>query len=347
MPGSEVHEDLIVRACGGTRVVRVGIVGCGRAARIHAKRIAALPGVAVVGCADLRPESARSLAEQVASSTGVESVASFSDHRSLLEATHPDAVAIFTPHPAHYRPAMDALQENCHLFVERPLSTSPQEALDLVKLARARGRIVGVGHQYRLRPSIIEAKRRISSGSIGTLRLVSASLVAPWLAIHSTEADAWRNQPKLGGGILADLGDHLLDAMLWTAGQPASEVAAFQHLRPSGLDLVTAATIRLADGTPAILGLSALGADHLFELDFHGELATLRVTEHGLTELGPGARAEVVELASDMETIDGNFFAALAGERPLCCPAEQALDTVRLIDAITRSATENQVVRLA
>lgn len=328
------------------RVIRVGIVGCGRAARIHAERILRLPGVEIAGFADLKPESAQRLAEWVSSVSG-EPVAAFAHHRELLDSVHPNAVAIFTPHPAHYRPAMDALQANCHLFVERPLSTNPQEALDLVKLARARGRIVGVGHQYRLLPSIIEAKRRIESGSIGPLRMVVASLVAPWLAIHSTDADAWRHEPKLGGGVLSDLGDHLLDAMLWAAGQPAQEAAAFQLSRPSGLDLVTAAAIRLADGTPAILGLSALGAEHQFELVFHGESATLRATDRGLTEIGQGERVDRVALTTDLETIDGNFFAALAGERPLCCPAEQALDTVRLIDAITRSAASNQVVRLA
>ena len=70
----------------------------------------------------------------------------------------PDALAVFTPHLFHYKLTMDALQAGCHVFVEKPLSTNSQEAADIVNLARGRQLKVGVGHQYRLRPSLIEAR---------------------------------------------------------------------------------------------------------------------------------------------------------------------------------------------
>ena len=54
---------------------------------------------------------------------------------------------------------MDALQGGCHVFIEKPLSTNPQEAVDIVGVARGRSRKVGVGHQYRLSPSFLEARR--------------------------------------------------------------------------------------------------------------------------------------------------------------------------------------------
>src|SRR5581483_7308890 len=130
----------------------------------------------------------------------------------------------FTPHRHHYRLAMDALQAGCHVFIEKPLSTIPQEAVDITKLAKARERKVGVGHQYRLRPSLAEARRRIAEGQIGPLRLVTATMAAPWLAKHREPADAWRLDPRLSGGaggMLADIGDHLVDALLWTTGSTA------------------------------------------------------------------------------------------------------------------------------
>jgi predicted dehydrogenase len=57
----------------------------------------------------------------------------------------------------------------------------------------------------------------------------------------------------------------------------------------------------------------------------------------------PG-RDVALPLAS--QTIDGNFVAALTNGSPLCCPADQALDTVRLLEAIARSAATGQIVRL-
>src|SRR5262249_40205605 len=153
----------------------------------------------------------------------------FADHKELLTKASPDALAIFTPHRAHYRLAMDALQAGCHAFIEKPLSTNPQEAVDIVGLARGRNLKVGVGHQFRLWPSLSEARARLAEGAMGTLRLVSATLAGPWLDSHQGPEDSWRLDPKMsGGGILADAGDHLLDALLWVSGQTAVEVAAFQ-----------------------------------------------------------------------------------------------------------------------
>ncbi|MBX6314697.1 MAG: Gfo/Idh/MocA family oxidoreductase [Isosphaeraceae bacterium] len=328
--------------------LRIGIAGCGRAARVHLGRLLTLAQgeVQLVGCADPNLEAAQLLADQVPPAEGP--VPTFADHKELLAQTTPDALAIFTPHRFHYRLAMDALQAGCHVFIERPLSTNVQEATDIVNLARGRGRTVGVGHQYRLRPSLAEARRRLADGTIGPLRLVSATLAAPWLAAHSAPADAWRYDPKLGGGgLLADQGDHLIDALLWTTGRAAVEVAAFQSRHPSGLDLVTAAALRLADEIPATLGLTGVAPGSLFELIFFGERGRLHATETTLIEQRGTEAAVEVPLPEPTETIDGNFVAAIRNGAPLCCPADQALDTVRLLEAIARSAATGQVVRMA
>jgi predicted dehydrogenase len=327
-----------------TTMLRIGIVGCGRVARIHLARLVARAGVQVVGCADLNPEAAGALAAGVPG--GPAPV--FADHRELLDRAAPQAVSIFTPHRAHYRPAMDALQAGCHVFIEKPLSTNAQEAVDIVGLSRARGRKVGVGHQYRLRPSLAEARRRLAAGAIGRLRLVTAVLAQPWLAAHSGPADAWRYDPKLsGGGILADAGDHLIDALLWTTGQAAAEVMAVQSRLETGLDLVTAAAIRLADGTPATLALSGDSPAPVFALTYFGDRGRLLATDTALVHEPADAPAEAVALPEPAETIDGNFVAAVVADAPLCCPAEEALDTVRLLEAIIRSAAGGQAVRPA
>ena len=325
-----------------TEALRIGIIGCGRAARIHLARLVAQDRVQVVGCADLNADAAGALAAAVPGG----STAVFTDHRELLERAAPQAVAIFTPHRAHYRPAMDALQAGCHVFIEKPLSTNAQEAVDIAGLARARGRKVGIGHQYRLRPSLAEARRRLASGAIGRLRLVTAVLAQPWLAAHSGPADAWRYDPKLsGGGILADAGDHLIDALLWTTAQAAREVMAVQSRLETGLDLVTAAALRLADGTPASLALSGDAPAPSFALTYFGEGGRLLATDADLICEPAGAPAETVPLPAPDQTIDGNFVAAVVADAPLCCPVEEALDTVRLLEAIIRSAAGGQLVR--
>jgi predicted dehydrogenase len=321
----------------------LGIVGCGHAARVHLGRLLGLGGVRVIGYADPDVDAARALAGQTTSGDAPPAPA-FADHRELLAQQAPTALAIFTPHRAHYRPAMDALQAGCHVFIEKPLSTNPQEAVDIINVARSRGRKVAIGHQFRLCPSLAEARHRLADGAIGPLRLVTATLAQPWLATHGGPEDSWRLDPRVsGGGILADAGDHLLDALLWTTGRGALEVAAFQERSEPGLDLVTAAAVRLAGGIPACVAISGVSPGPYFELTFHGEQGRLRATDRALID-----EAGVdVELPPAGDSIDANFVAAVLEERPLCCPADSALETVRLLEAIARSATTGQVARVA
>jgi predicted dehydrogenase len=242
---------------------------------------------------------------------------------------------------------MDALQAGCHVFIEKPLSTNVQEAADIVSLARGRGLMVGVGHQFRLCPSLIEARRRLAAGAIGPVRMVTAVLARPWLGTLSREESRWRFDPKVtGGGILADAGDHLIDALLWTAGQAAREVGALQSQRDLRVDLVTAAAIRLADGTPVALAVSGVSPGSRFALTYYGEQGRLHATDRHLDEERPDNPPQEIPLPPTQETIDSNFVAALTSGSSLCCPAEEALETVRLLEAIGRSATTGKIVRI-
>lgn len=329
-------------------VLRFGIAGCGRAARIHLDRLLALPEVRVVGCADSEKSSAESLAARIARFGQAEQVSIFTDHGELVRQVRPDVLCIFTPHLWHYWPAIDALQAGCHVFIEKPLSTNVQEAADIVNLARGRSLLVAVGHQYRLSPSLVESRRLLKQGAIGKLQLVTATLAMPWLATRRESENRWRFDPRVaGGGVLADAGNHLLDALLWTTGQPAREVSAIQSRLETGLDAVTAAAIRLKDGTPVALAVSGVSSRFLFELTYFGDRGRIRATDQLLELDNTEKNNETVPLPEQEESIDANFVSALLRGAPLCCPADQAIDTVRLLEALTRSAATGQIVRVA
>src|SRR5262249_48387551 len=109
----------------------------------------------------------------------------------------------------------------------------------------------------------------------------------------------------------------------------------------------TAAAIRLADGTPATLAMSGDSPTSLFGISFFGDRGRLRATEASLVLDRDGSPAETIPLPAPAESIDGNFVAAVAAGTPLCCPADEAVDTVRLLEAIARSAASGQVIRLS
>ena len=319
--------------------LRIGVVGCGRAARAHVGRLKAIEGVSIVGLTD----SQRPVAEEM--SRTIEGSVVYDDVPSMLGDAKPDVLAVFTPHRAHYRPAMDGLQAGCHVFIEKPLSTNLQEAVDITNLARARGLIVGVGQQYRLSPVLARARALLAAGEIGSLRLVTATMTQPWLNTLVGPGESWRLDPRVsGGGIVCDAGEHLLDALLWTTGRTAVEVASFQERLEGGPDVVTAAAIRLSENLPATLAISGVSQVATFELVYYGDNGRLRATDRELfLRVGVQEEGRVEVGGGVVASIDEDFVDAVRSGSAPCCSAEEAQGTVRLLESILRSAAMGQM----
>jgi predicted dehydrogenase len=318
-----------------TTGLRIGIVGCGPAAMDLADRLLAIEGVSIVGCVDADLSAARTLSGRIPASS--EPVAAFDGHPELLRQVTPDALIISTPQRSHYRPAMDGLQADCHLLILTPLSTSVQEAADIVGLARARDRKVALGHDFRRTPSLIRAREMIADGAIGRLSLITSTLGLP----------SSSGPRPMRGGVLADVGIDWVDALLWASGKPAELVSAVQALEEGGLDLSTTASIRLGDGILAAIALSGVSHAPSFEMAFHGDRGRLGTTRRSLTlEEGDG-ETRSIPLEESVVDVEADFVAAIRAGVPPRCPAEEALDAVRLLEAIARSAAIGQFVGLA
>ena len=106
---------------------------------------------------------------------------------------------------------------------------------------------------------------------------------------------------------------------------------------------VALAEVTLKHGTPVTLAVSGMSPESLFELNFRGERGRIRVAGQ-ILELDDetGSSRRRIALPEQAESIDGNFVAALIRGTPPCCPAGEALDTVRLLEAVARSAATGQ-----
>ena len=132
--------------------LRVGVVGIGYLGRYHAEKYAAIPGVQLVGLADILPGRAREWADKLKTEA-------FPSHRSLLGKV--DAVSVAVPTDQHYRVAKDFLEAGCDVLVEKPISLTVEEAEWLIALARKNGRILQVGHLERFNPAILAIRQKI------------------------------------------------------------------------------------------------------------------------------------------------------------------------------------------
>lgn len=125
--------------------IRVGVVGVGSLGQHHARVFASLPGCTLCGLHDLDAERAAEVARRHGS-------VSFATPEALFAAV--DAVSIAVPTVDHHRTAVTALAAGVDVLVEKPMTTTLQEADDLIDKAKAAGRVLQVGHVERFNPVV-------------------------------------------------------------------------------------------------------------------------------------------------------------------------------------------------
>ncbi|WP_035257990.1 Gfo/Idh/MocA family protein [Desulfatirhabdium butyrativorans] len=126
--------------------IRVGVVGVGYLGAYHAEKYAQMPGVELVGVADIDAARAAEIA-------GKCHTASCADHRDLIGKV--DAVSIAVSTSQHYAVARDFLENGVDVLIEKPMTTSLEEADALIALAQKNGLILQVGHLERFNPTVV------------------------------------------------------------------------------------------------------------------------------------------------------------------------------------------------
>jgi len=142
------------RGGSGSQRLRVGVVGIGYLGRFHAEKYAAIPEADLVGLADLLPERTKEWADKLRTEA-------FASHRDLLGKV--DAVSVVVPTDLHYSIARDFLESGCDVLVEKPISTTVQQADEMIELARSKGRVLQVGHLERFNPAVLAAREKIQA----------------------------------------------------------------------------------------------------------------------------------------------------------------------------------------
>ncbi|CAK8724155.1 Putative dehydrogenase [Candidatus Electrothrix aarhusensis] len=126
--------------------LRVGVIGVGYLGRFHAMKYAAMDDVQLVGVVDTDPLRAQTVAEEC-------STKAFADHQPLLEQV--DAVSIVVPTVYHHTVAMTCLENGVDILLEKPMTTTLEEADDLIALADRKKLLLQVGHLERFNPAVL------------------------------------------------------------------------------------------------------------------------------------------------------------------------------------------------
>jgi predicted dehydrogenase len=146
--------------------IRAAVVGVGYLGRFHAQKYARIPDCELVAVVDPDGQAR----EAVAAELGTRALA---EHRTLLGEV--DAVSVVTPTPAHFAVAREFLASGAHVLVEKPITETPEEARELIRIARERERVLQVGHLERFNSTILAAEPYLE-----TPRFIECHRLAPY-----------------------------------------------------------------------------------------------------------------------------------------------------------------------
>lgn len=199
--------------------LRAAVAGLGFMGPTHIEALRRL-GVEVVGLLGSTAEKGRAAAQ----SLGVPRA--YKDLDELVGDPNVDVVHICTPNYLHYPMAKAALEIGKHVICEKPLATSSQQSLELVRLVQKTGLVAAVNHNLRYYPLCHEARARIQAGEIGQVRFIHGGYLQDWLLFAADWN--WRLDPALGGDLrtMADIGTHWLDMAIWLTGLQVTAVMA-------------------------------------------------------------------------------------------------------------------------
>lgn len=193
--------------------LKVAVISCGmitNAAHIPAYLNLA-DKVELAAVCDINPVSA----EQTARRFGISSW--YTDAEEMLQKERPDLVSVCTPNALHKPMTMLALSYGAHVACEKPIAFTYADAKEMFDFAREKGKVLFACQVLRYNQEYQFAKEMMASGVLGDVYYSEFSLirrrgVPKWGAFHRKEAN--------GGGVLCDLGVHMIDAALWVMGGP-------------------------------------------------------------------------------------------------------------------------------
>jgi predicted dehydrogenase len=194
--------------------LRVLVAGCGNMGASHARAYHKMPEFEVVGLVSRGPASRQAISKELGG------LPEFSDYHDALRSTKPDVVSINTYPETHAAYAKAALEAGCHVFCEKPLAETVDEAQGIVDMARAKRRKLVIGYILRVHPAwvrFIEIARTLGKPLVMRMNLNQQS--------HGVMWNVHRNLMKSMSPIV-DCGVHYVDVMCQMTGAKPTKVCA-------------------------------------------------------------------------------------------------------------------------
>lgn len=235
--------------------IKVAVIGAGAMGMNHLRVLRDFPEeqIQLVGVAETR----EAVLKQAMSRFHLQG---YTDYRQMIEQTCPDLVTVVVPTYMHYEIAAHVIDAGSAVLIEKPITSTQEEALALIALAQRRNVCVAVGHIERFNPAIMDVKRRLVAGELGRAFHLHARRLGPF-------------PPRIRDvGVTLDLATHDIDVMRYLADAEVERVFAEtqQRLHQQHEDLVLG-VLRFTNDIIGVLDVNWLTPTKVRELSITGE----------------------------------------------------------------------------
>ena len=328
--------------------VRLGVVGLGWIAQVvHLPMLCKLNEAEVVAICDRDKSRGRLVAEKF----GITSL--YSDVTQMLENEKLDAVIIATSTDSHKEVTLAALKAGKDVLVEKPIARKYDEALAMAEAVKVHKRKLMVGMNHRFRPDAMILKSFLEGKELGKVFYTKAG----WLRRKSNDS-AWLTQKeKSGGGVFIDLGIVMLDMALWMMGFPEVKrvTATDFHHTTKDVEDTSCVNIILRNGSLINIEVSwSMHVDddqyycHVFGTEGTASMNPLRINKelHGnVVNLAPTKIDPPQHLFKrSYENELRHFLGAIRDVHPLLSTADEAVQRMKIVDAVYKSARTGKEV---
>lgn len=207
--------------------------------------------------------------------------AMFEQEKLLPPDERMQVVSIVTPNHLHFEPAKLAMENGFHVILDKPITFTLAEALQLKAIIHQTGALFCLTHTYTGYPMVKEARHQILSGNLGTIRKVMVEYPQGWLSTFlegsNQKQAAWRTDPARSGiaGCMGDIGTHAFNLAEYVTGLEVTKVCAALHRVVDGrlLDDDGAVLLQFNNGATGILVATqvAAGEENNVRIRVYGE----------------------------------------------------------------------------
>ena len=254
------------------KIIKLGIIGLGYIGQVHLHNSLKLPNVNVLAVSDVSPKALNKAKKLGAKKT-------LSNYEDLIKDPEIDAVIISLPTHLHLQCACEAAEAGKAIFLEKPVARNVEEAKSILSVAQRNSVKLMVGYPLRFNKTFLRVKEMISNGSLGDIENAQATYISSGPFFHRADGhspvpvpDWWFNSNLTGGGVLIDLGSHMINLVRWYFGEITNIRSYLGHRFNMDFEDSAMCLAKFESGTVAVVNVGWFSQEYYLKIDFLGSV---------------------------------------------------------------------------